>query len=81
MRGSITIRFTHEADDWRVMCHASSGRCFIWRNGSFLRSTTYVPRRGLTDHAGLVPSVVPQLLDRLVHHDPAIEAAQRMLEP
>lgn len=66
MDGPISIRFTHRDDDWRVMCHPSSGRCFIWRNGSFVRSTTYVPRERLKDQAGPAEGVVPALLDQLI---------------
>ncbi len=76
MHQPIRIRFTHNTDDWRVMCHAASGRLDIWRNGSFVRSTTYVPRHGLRDQDGLVPTVVPALLDRLMVHDAAIEVVQ-----
>lgn len=81
MRAAITIRFTHNSDDWRILCQASSGRCFIWRNGSFLRSTTYIPRRGLADRDGVIAAVVPQMLERLLPHAPVIEAAQRMHLP
>ncbi len=77
MTPSINIRFIHNDDNWRVMCHASSGRCDIWKNGTFVRSATYVPRRGLADHEG-IPEVVPALLDRLVKHDADIEIAQRI---
>jgi hypothetical protein len=76
MRTPINLRFTHQDDDWRVMCHPASGRLDIWRNGSFLRSTIYVPGRGLRDSQGLVPTVVPALLDRLLPHDERIDDAQ-----
>jgi hypothetical protein len=75
---SITLRFTHNDNDWRVMCHAASGRCLIWRNGSFLRSTTYVPKQGLKDQDGVLGEVVPALLGHLLPHDATIASMQRL---
>jgi hypothetical protein len=78
MPAAITLRFIHNDRDWRVMCHAPSGRCLIWRDGTFLRSTTYVPRQGLKDQDGVLGEVVPALLDRLLPHDATIESMQRL---
>ncbi len=78
MTSPITIRFTQSSDQWRVMCHPASGRCDIWRNGTFVRSTTYVPRAGLKDKIGLGSAVVPALLDRLFAHDQDIAVAQSL---
>jgi hypothetical protein len=77
----ITIRFTHNSNDWRVTCHASSGRCLIWRNGTFVRSTTYTPSEGLRDRDGVLGEVVPKLLGHLGPHDQTIASMQRLTQP
>ena len=65
---AITIRFADRNDQWRIQCLASSGQCFFWRNGSFVRSTTYVPHRGFSDQEGFAPELVPKLVDCLHRH-------------
>jgi hypothetical protein len=77
----ITIRFLHNDNDWRVTCHPPSGRCLIWRNGSFVRSTMYVPRQGLRDQDGVIGEVVPALLGHLLPHDQTITSMQRLNQP
>lgn len=70
MSSAITFRFTQNHADWRVLCQASDKRCFIWKDGAFVRSATYTPKQGFADEDRVIADVVPRLLHHLAPLDP-----------
>jgi len=78
MTAAITIRFDHHDDAWRILCQASSGQCFLWRNGNFVRSATYVPGSGLKGAEGLGAGVLPKMLSGLRPHERVIAELQNL---